>query len=153
MKTKINWLVLLVVGVVGMLLTGCGSYGGSYQTSHHNYLANGKTVACNSNGVPMAPINGEETYEHHSSYELNPFAPILKVTGVILGGLCHPVVNDEVVVVPVGYYQAPVIYRPESRPVYGYPPVTYLPPYPKPPCNYGYGNRGGQSLGGQQRPH
>jgi hypothetical protein len=63
----------LFVCVLTVVTTGCVSYGTSYEKHYHNDLANGQQVTCDANGTPQARINGGETYEHHYSYDLNPF--------------------------------------------------------------------------------
>jgi len=96
-----------------LVVTGCGSLGGSYEKHYTNPLANGSTAIYDTNGMPVGPINGSESYEHHSSWDLNPF--------VWMGSFLKAIVPkhiDTEVVVQGGYPQPGYYYLDSGEYVY-----------------------------------
>ncbi len=91
--------LLAVLAVIG---TGCISFGGSYEKHYTNPLAfmppgNGPVgTGCATNSPSQPVVNGSESYEHHSSYDINPFVWIGSGLRGFLGGCGH--VDNEVVV-------------------------------------------------------
>lgn len=148
MKTKMFALFLIAVALM-FVGTGCVSAGGSYQSEHHNFLANKGTVTVDSNGVPSAPINGQEWSESHHSWDINPltwFQHLITFN-----------VNNEVVVTRSGYPTYPVVTR-SVYPVYSIggqanycPPGYHIDPTYNVRCHDGHYVKPDPRYGGQLR--
>jgi len=118
------------IGLIGCLMTayivgvtGCASYGTSYEKHYTNQLSCGPQT-CDSNGVPNAPVvNGSESYEHHYSYDINPIVWLGTGLKLVLG--CGHTDNEVVVCAPAyrcspqpTQYQGSVGYQYYSQPNY-----------------------------------
>lgn len=91
---------LFAVALV-VLGAGCVSYGGSYEKHYSNPLANSNEVIIGTNGQPQAVINGAESYEHHSSYDINPLVWIGSGLKCVLGALDSGNCNEIIVAGPI----------------------------------------------------
>lgn len=84
---------------VGLLSTGCVSWGGSHEQHWHNDLAhadggvqgtaqagrNGQVV-CNDGGSTSPVVNGGEDVEKHLSWDINPFTGMIHLAAGFVGG-------------------------------------------------------------------